>query len=76
MLEEAEEAPILNERVAVRLAKAFAEGTGQGLLQLGAGEVGQALPPVFTWWRGFSTQYVVALCLLSPEAGDGASLCD
>jgi non-specific serine/threonine protein kinase len=72
MLEEAEEAPILDERVAVRLAKAFAEGTGQGLLQLGAGEVGQALPPAFMWWRGFSTQYVVALCLLSPEIADGA----
>jgi uncharacterized Zn finger protein len=72
MLEEAEEAPILDERVAVRLAKAFAEGTGQGLLQLGAGEVGQALPPAFMWWRGFSTQYVVALCLLTPEIADGA----
>ena len=72
MVEEAEEAPILDERVAVRLAKSFAESIGRGLLQLGAGEVGQALPPAFMWWRGFSTQYVVALCLLSPEISDGA----
>ncbi len=72
MVEEAEEAPILDERVAVRLTKSFAESTGRGLLQLGAGEVGQALPPVFMWWRGFSTQFVVALRLLSPEISDGA----
>src|SRR5215471_13465283 len=74
MVEQAEAGPILDERVAVRLAKSFAESTGRGLLQLGAGEVGQALPPTFMWWRGFSTQYVVALCLLSPEAADGASV--
>jgi SNF2 domain-containing protein/SNF2 helicase protein/helicase-like protein len=74
MVEETEETPILDERVAVRLAKAFAEGTGQGLLQLGAGEVGQALPPALMWWRGFSAQYVGALCLLSPEIADGASV--
>jgi hypothetical protein len=74
ILEKAEEGPILDERVAVRLAKAFAESTGRGLLQLGAGEVGQALPPAFMWWRGFSNQYVVALCLLSPERGDSASV--
>jgi len=32
------------------------------LLQLGGGEVGQALPPVFVWWRGFASRYVTALC--------------
>ena len=74
MLEDAEEVPTLDEQVAVRLAKAFAESTGRGLLQLGAGEVGQAMPPAFMWWRGFSSQYVVALCLLSPTIPDSASL--
>jgi len=48
---------------AARLAGAFARGTGPGLLQLGAGEVGQALPPAFAWWRGFAARYVTALCL-------------
>jgi hypothetical protein len=73
MLEEAADVPSLDERTVARLTKAFAESTGRGLLQLGAGEVGQFLPPAFVWWRGFSAQYVGALCLLSPgTAGDAA----
>ena len=32
-------------------------------MQLGAGEVGRLLPPLFTWWRSFATRYVGALCL-------------
>ena len=71
VLEAAVDAPVLDERSAARLTGAFAESSGQGLLQLGAGEVGQFLPPAFVWWRGFSAQYVGALCLLSPgTAGD------
>ena len=46
-----------------RLDEAFAQGSGHGLLQLGAGEVGEALPPVLAWWRGFAGRYVSALCL-------------
>ncbi|MBO0736808.1 MAG: DEAD/DEAH box helicase [Alphaproteobacteria bacterium] len=63
VLEEAADALNLNERIAARLSKAFADSTAQGLLQLGAGEVGQPLPPTFAWWRSFSGQYVTALCL-------------
>lgn len=29
-------------------------GSGHGLLQLGAAEVGQRLPPVFLWWGAFA----------------------
>ena len=36
----------VDEAVATRLGEAFARGSGDGLLQLGAGEVGQALPPL------------------------------
>ncbi len=73
VLEEAADVPGLDERTVGRLTKAFAESTGRGLLQLGAGEIGQFLPPAFVWWRGFSAQYVGALCLLSPgTAGDAA----
>ena len=61
-LEHAPEAPPLTPEAAHRLAEAFAAGSGAGLLQLGAGEVGQALPPVFAWWRDFAARYVVALC--------------
>ena len=38
----------------IRLTEAFARGTGHGLVRLGAGEVGQTLPPAFVWWRGFA----------------------
>ncbi len=57
------DAPGLDEAVATRLCEAFARGSGDGLLRLGAGEVGQALPPVFVWWRDFATRYVASLCV-------------
>ena len=56
------DAPGLDEAVATRLREAFARGSGDGLLRLGAGEVGQALPPVFVWWRDFAARYVASLC--------------
>ena len=65
VLEETANLPGLDERAVMRLTKAFAESTGRGLLQLGAGEVGQLLPPALVWWRSFSAQYAGALCLLS-----------
>jgi hypothetical protein len=67
LLERTDDAPILDDRVAERLAAAFAVGSGPGLMQLGAGEVGQALPPAFVWWRGFASRYVAALCLLTSD---------
>src|SRR5690242_14283738 len=39
LLDTAEDAPILDGKIARRLAKAFAQGSGHGLLRLGAGEV-------------------------------------
>ncbi len=56
-------APDMDAAAAARIGGAFAGGSGQGLLRLGAGEVGQALPPMFVWWRGFASRYVAALCL-------------
>ncbi|MBV8399690.1 MAG: DEAD/DEAH box helicase, partial [Acetobacteraceae bacterium] len=76
VLDEAADAPNLDERIAGRLIKAFADSTGHGLLQLGAGEVGQHLPPAFVWWRGFSAQYVTALCLQHSAKPDASSLPD
>jgi hypothetical protein len=63
VLDIADGAPILDDRIAERLAKAFARGSGHGLMRLGAGEVGQALPPTFVWWRDFAARYVKALCM-------------
>ena len=53
----------------LRLTNAFAQGAGHGLLCLGADEVGAALPPVFSYWREFSTRYVTALCAV-PDIAD------
>jgi non-specific serine/threonine protein kinase len=66
LLEAAEDAPALDSGLAERLAAGFAKGSGYGLLRLGAGEIGHALPPVFVWWRDFAARYVGALCLTSP----------
>lgn len=58
--------PALLPDLADRLAAAFARGAGHGLLQLGAREVGNALPPVLAYWREFAARYVTALCA-TPE---------
>lgn len=68
LLEDAHEAPVLEDKVAIRLGDAFRRGSGHGLLQLGAGEVGHLLPPAFVWWRDFAMQYVEAVCLHASES--------
>ena len=35
---------------------AFARGSGHGLLELGATEVGTLLPPELSYWRDFGAQ--------------------
>ena len=86
--ENQDDAPEIDEASRARLAGAFAQGSGYGLVRLGAGEVGHALPPVFVWWRNFATRYVGAVCLNAsgreedrtvppvppPDAGDLATL--
>ena len=69
ILEEVENSPSLDINIATRLVQAFAQDSGYGLLRLGAGEVGQTLPPVFGWWRDFAARYVGGLCL---RASDGS----
>jgi hypothetical protein len=63
-----EGAPALDPQLARRLRDAFVRGSGHGLLQLGAGEAGVAVPPAFSYWREFGARYVTALCTL-PESG-------
>jgi non-specific serine/threonine protein kinase len=58
----ADDAVELEPGLARRLGEAFARGAGDGLLRLGAAEVGQVLPPVFAYWRDFAARYVTALC--------------
>jgi non-specific serine/threonine protein kinase len=50
-LSEDRDGSALEPELARRLQNAFARGPGHGLLQLGASEVGVALPPVFSYWR-------------------------
>ncbi|WP_201842928.1 SNF2 helicase-associated domain-containing protein [Microvirga zambiensis] len=69
LLEEANDAPTLDDTVAARLTEAFGRGTGEGLLQLGAGEIGQSLPPTLVWWRDFAARYVEAMCLHGAGGG-------
>jgi non-specific serine/threonine protein kinase len=52
----------LDDGVTKRIGDAFERGSGHGLLQLGAGEAGTTLPPVFAYWREFGARYVTALC--------------
>mgnify|MGYP001619455961 FL=1 len=56
-----------------RLQQSFSRGSGHGLLQLGAGEVGIAMPAVFGYWREFGARYVAAVCALSSAAANPES---
>ena len=67
LIEDRDASP-LGPELAQRLQKAFARGAGHGLLQLGASEVGVALPAAFSYWREFGARYVTACCTL-PEDG-------
>ncbi len=68
-LGQVDDGPNLDPGLAERLQTAFGRGSGYGLLQLGANEVGTPLPPVLSYWRELGTRYVTALCTL-PEAED------
>ena len=62
-LVEANDAPVLDPDLVQRLRVAFARGSGHGLLQLGAAEIGSALPVIFSYWREFGARFVTALCM-------------
>jgi non-specific serine/threonine protein kinase len=76
LLVESPEASGLDAKTAARLVEAAARGTGDLLLQLGAGEVSTPLPPAFVFWRDFAARFVTALCAhpdaSSPAGGDPA----
>jgi superfamily II DNA or RNA helicase len=62
-----DDAPAVDGDVAERLTAAFVEGSGAGLLQLGAGEIRTPLPPSLGYWREFAARFVSAVCAV-PEA--------
>ena len=47
---------------AKRIGEAFAQQGAAGLLQLGTVELETPLPPLFSYWRDFSRNYLTALC--------------
>jgi superfamily II DNA or RNA helicase len=57
----------LEANLQARLARSFAQGPGHGLLQLGAAEIGQALPAALSWWRDFASHYVTKLCAVTED---------
>jgi len=65
-VEEAADALAMDQATTARIAKAFAQGTGYGLLQLGAGEVGRVLPPAFGWWRPFASNRPAPMAVHPP----------
>jgi superfamily II DNA or RNA helicase len=69
-LRPAADAPEFAPELAARLERAFARGSGHGLLWLGANEVGAVLPPAWSYWRDVGARYVTALCAI-PDI-DGA----
>jgi non-specific serine/threonine protein kinase len=67
----ADDAPALEPALRDRLEKAFERGSGHGLLQLGAGEVGTALPAVLAYWRELGGLFVDALRMTPEDAARG-----
>ena len=62
LLDAADDVVALPPDLSNRLRQAFARGSGHGLLQLGAAEVGTTLPPLLGYWREFGAHYVSAVC--------------
>ena len=54
-----------------RLFRAFARGSGHGLVTLGLDDVGSPLPPLLAYWRRLATHYIAAVCAL-PQIADEA----
>ncbi len=68
------DAPLLAQALQARLTQAFTRGAGHALLQLGAGEVGTALPPALSYWRDFGARYVTALCAAPEPMENGGTV--
>jgi non-specific serine/threonine protein kinase len=71
-LKSSDEAEALDAARGARIQKAFTRGAGHGLLQLGAEEVGRAVPPLFAYWRDLGARYITALCAL-PGLGEAST---
>jgi non-specific serine/threonine protein kinase len=59
----------LTHGLASRLERAFERGSGHGLFELGAAEVGTLLPADLAYWRDFAARFVTALCAHPDQSG-------
>ncbi|MGO8952046.1 MAG: DEAD/DEAH box helicase [Rhodomicrobium sp.] len=57
-----------------RLERAFARGSGHGLLSLGVDDAGAILPPALSWWRDFGARFTAALCAAPNREKGGAAI--
>ena len=70
----ADDGCVLDGDRSARLERAFARGSGHGLLSLGVDDPGAILPPALSWWRDFGTRFVAAICAAPNREGDGAAI--
>jgi hypothetical protein len=70
----ADDATELPPALSHRLESAFARGSGHGLFELGAREVGTVLPADFGYWRDFAARLVTAICTHADLDAHQASL--
>jgi non-specific serine/threonine protein kinase len=63
-LERRSDAAAVDATIERRLEDAFARGPAQGVLRLGAAEIGTPLPPAFGFFRDLGARFVAALCRL------------
>ncbi|MGI8546061.1 MAG: DEAD/DEAH box helicase [Gemmatimonadaceae bacterium] len=68
-----DDAPELDPALARRLADAFEQSSGSGLLQLGGAEIGAVLPPALSYWRELGARYVTAVATRPDAAADAAA---
>ncbi len=74
LLTEADDGCFLDGNRSARLQRAFARGSGHGLLSLGVDDAGAILPPAFSWWRDFGAGFASALCATQSREESGAAV--
>src|SRR5208337_4104700 len=61
VLIDADDGCVLDGDRSARLRRAFARGSGHGLLTLGVDDAGAIHPPAFSWWRDFGARFAASL---------------
>src|SRR5262249_25065604 len=62
LLVNSDTSPALSDTLGRTVERAFARGSGHGLLELGARDLGSLLPADLAYWRDFGAKFVTAIC--------------